>query len=112
MTLNWRCPVYIREKKLRDIMAEFNVSYRKAIIMYVPPHTPVHDEASRSPVRDDRSLRGIPIPICSTPQFFTSTLPVQETPVQETYAQAVSSKSRETMAHKEKKEEEEENTTT
>ncbi|CAH2086393.1 unnamed protein product [Euphydryas editha] len=37
MALDRSCPEYRREKKVREIMAEFNVSYRKAITMYVPP---------------------------------------------------------------------------
>lgn len=37
MALDRNCPVFRREKKLRDIMSEFNVSYRKALDMYVPP---------------------------------------------------------------------------
>ncbi|KAG6462423.1 hypothetical protein O3G_MSEX013246 [Manduca sexta] len=37
MSLSKNCPVYIKEKKIRNIMSEFNVSYRKAVAMYVPP---------------------------------------------------------------------------
>ncbi|CAG4983542.1 unnamed protein product [Colias eurytheme] len=35
------CPTYAREKRVRELMSEFNVTYRKALTMYVPP-TPIH----------------------------------------------------------------------
>lgn len=31
------CPVYIKEKNIRELMAEFNYSYKKALTIYVPP---------------------------------------------------------------------------
>ncbi|CAH2104239.1 unnamed protein product [Euphydryas editha] len=34
MAMYRNCPTYLREKKLRDIMAEFNCTYRKALDMY------------------------------------------------------------------------------
>lgn len=37
MSLAKSCPAFIKEKKLRDIMAEFNCTYRRAITMYVSP---------------------------------------------------------------------------
>lgn len=36
MALIKTCPAYQKEKKLRDIMAEFNCTYRKAMSIYVP----------------------------------------------------------------------------
>lgn len=38
------CPVYVKEKQIRDLMAEHNCSYRKAMTMYVPPPIPVDTE--------------------------------------------------------------------
>lgn len=37
MALAKTCPVFIKEKKLRYIMAEYNCTYRYALIMYVNP---------------------------------------------------------------------------
>lgn len=31
------CPFFKKEKKLRDLMSEFNCSYRRALTLYVPP---------------------------------------------------------------------------
>lgn len=84
MTLNRKCPEYIKEKKMREIMAEFNVSYRKAITMYVPLQPPTR-ERSRSPIRAE-SIRGVTPN--TTLRFSTASLPTQEAP---TYAHAASS---------------------
>lgn len=37
MSLAKLCPVYIKEKKIRALMSEFNCTYRRALTMYVPP---------------------------------------------------------------------------
>ncbi|CAG4992929.1 unnamed protein product [Parnassius apollo] len=31
------CPAFLKEKRLREIMVEFNCTYRKALTVYVPP---------------------------------------------------------------------------
>ncbi|KAI5641050.1 hypothetical protein NE865_06706 [Phthorimaea operculella] len=36
ISLSRACPVYLKEKKIRELMAEFNVTYRMACNMYVP----------------------------------------------------------------------------
>lgn len=33
------CPAFLKEKRLREIMVEFNCTYRKALTVYVPPLT-------------------------------------------------------------------------
>lgn len=122
ITLNRNCPEYIKEKKIREIMAEFNVSYRKAVTMYVPPQTPTY-EVERSPVRIDLSLSGNTMTATTTPKHSFFAPNVQETPT--TYAQAVScsnetnnnlsSKNTEEKAHlkkREKKKKKKENQTT
>lgn len=38
MALEKTCPRFLKEKKLREIMAEFNCTYRRALTMYVSPH--------------------------------------------------------------------------
>lgn len=40
LSLDRSCPAFKKEKQLRDIMAEFNCSYRKALQMHVPPVPP------------------------------------------------------------------------
>lgn len=37
MALQKICPVYKKERRIRELMAEFNCTYRKALTMYVPP---------------------------------------------------------------------------
>lgn len=37
MALQKVCPVYKKERRLREIMSEFNCTYRKALSVYVPP---------------------------------------------------------------------------
>ncbi|CAH2098697.1 unnamed protein product [Euphydryas editha] len=40
MSLAKFCPVYVKEKKIRSLMSEFNCTYRRALTMYVPPFSP------------------------------------------------------------------------
>ncbi|XP_028171977.1 uncharacterized protein LOC114361200 [Ostrinia furnacalis] len=42
MALARICPVYKKEKRIRELMAEFNCSYKRALSIYIPPepHTP------------------------------------------------------------------------
>lgn len=40
MSLDRSCPVFIKEKKIRQIMADFNCTYQKALAIYVPPTSP------------------------------------------------------------------------
>lgn len=47
MSLDKTCPVYIKERKIRNIMSEFNVSYRKALDMYIPPLTSIETSDNR-----------------------------------------------------------------
>ncbi|XP_063386858.1 uncharacterized protein LOC134672833 [Cydia fagiglandana] len=42
LALSKMCPVYLKERKIRSIMADFNVTYRKALSMYVP-ESPVRE---------------------------------------------------------------------
>lgn len=37
MALQRVCPIYKKERRVRELMAEFNCTYRKALSMYVPP---------------------------------------------------------------------------
>lgn len=37
MALSKSCKIYKKEKRIRELMSEFNVTYRKALLMYVPP---------------------------------------------------------------------------
>jgi hypothetical protein len=40
MALVKSCPIYMKEKKIRELMADFNCTYRRAMSMYVFPSTP------------------------------------------------------------------------
>ncbi|CAG4965227.1 unnamed protein product [Parnassius apollo] len=43
MSLARTCPAYQREKRLRELMAEFNCTYRKALTIIVTPSSPVQE---------------------------------------------------------------------
>jgi hypothetical protein len=40
MSLSRSCPMFLKEKKLRELMAEYNCTYRKALTVYVAPESP------------------------------------------------------------------------
>lgn len=44
MSLEKICPVYRKEKRIRELMAEFNCTYQKALTIYVPPSPPTDME--------------------------------------------------------------------
>ncbi|CAG9136303.1 unnamed protein product [Plutella xylostella] len=44
MALAKQCPAFIRERRLREIMSEYNCTYRKALLIYVPPSPPIPKE--------------------------------------------------------------------
>ncbi|CAH1646015.1 unnamed protein product [Spodoptera littoralis] len=44
MALNRNCPVYAREKRVRELMAEYNCSYYVACNMYVKPQLPLDSQ--------------------------------------------------------------------
>lgn len=62
ISLNRICPVFLKEKKIRELMAEFNVPYRIAYNMYVPespsqrptsqPKAPLLQPIPNKPVSD------------------------------------------------------------
>ncbi|CAG5009878.1 unnamed protein product [Parnassius apollo] len=43
MSLARTCPAYQREKRLTELMAEFNCTYRKALTIIVTPSSPVQE---------------------------------------------------------------------
>ncbi|KAF9417392.1 hypothetical protein HW555_005489 [Spodoptera exigua] len=47
MALNRNCPVYTREKRVRELMAEYNCSYYVACNMYVKPQLPLDSQTVR-----------------------------------------------------------------
>lgn len=85
MALDRNCPEYRREKKIRQIMAEFNVSYRKAITMYVPPHL---DSEEVTPSAG-QSVSAHPVSVPSPSNLEPIEISAGEVP---TYAQAASSR--------------------
>lgn len=48
-SLDRTCPMFKKEKRLRDLMAEFNCSYRKAMQLYVPPEPPISAAEQQAP---------------------------------------------------------------
>ncbi|CAH2106813.1 unnamed protein product [Euphydryas editha] len=40
MALSKSCPNYLKEKRIRELMAEYNCTYRKALTIYVAPISP------------------------------------------------------------------------
>lgn len=46
IALSKKCPAYLKERKLRTIMADFNCTYRRALTMYVAEMSPSKNEAS------------------------------------------------------------------
>lgn len=44
IALSKMCPVYLKEKRIRELMAEFNCSYKRALTLYVPPTPPTRVE--------------------------------------------------------------------
>ncbi|XP_045506328.1 uncharacterized protein LOC123702613 [Colias croceus] len=51
ISMDRSCGVFLKEKRLRAIMAEFNCSYRKALQVYVPPEpAPLSDEQLMPPI--------------------------------------------------------------
>ncbi|XP_050359899.1 uncharacterized protein LOC126779823 [Nymphalis io] len=89
MALDRSCPEYRREKKIREIMAEFNVSYRKAITMYVPPQL----NAKEATLPANQSY---PDPRAPTPAPTNHQSPAKSTTEALTYAQVASTRARKT----------------
>lgn len=50
MAMTKICPVYLKEKKIRELMAEFNCSYKKALVIYVPPSAKAFDTSEDPPL--------------------------------------------------------------
>lgn len=40
MALARNCPAYIKEKRIRELMSEFNCTYQKALTLYISPSSP------------------------------------------------------------------------
>ncbi|CAH2245330.1 jg4442 [Pararge aegeria aegeria] len=49
MALARTCPIYKKEKRIRELMAEFNCSYKRALTIYVPPDPPNHCNYTEQP---------------------------------------------------------------
>lgn len=57
------CPVFKKEKRIRELMSEFNVSYKKAITIYVPPSPtfiPLEEEQLFNDTQKDKETRNNP----------------------------------------------------
>lgn len=63
MALYKGCPAFLKEKKLRDIMAEFNCTYRKALTIYVTPSSPTDVAPKISSIKTFPTLQTNPPPV-------------------------------------------------
>ncbi|KAF9410584.1 hypothetical protein HW555_010383 [Spodoptera exigua] len=79
------CPVFLREKKLRDLMMEFNCTYRKALTMYVPP-SPANID------RDNTPLQSHPIPVSTANTQKESTSSFKTPPITPTFSEILQAK--------------------
>lgn len=77
MSLNKSCPAFTKEKRLRDLMAEFNCSYRRALQIYVPPEPPTWTEEPSLP---------IPLPASTTELPKSTSTPLLSQNINHTYA--------------------------
>lgn len=58
------CPVFLKEKKIRELMAELNCSYKKALTFYVPPMPHLIDISQDPPLQTPRPVQhDTPIPM-------------------------------------------------
>ncbi|KAI5638643.1 hypothetical protein NE865_08699 [Phthorimaea operculella] len=73
LSLAKTCPVYTKEKKLRELMREFKVTYRKALSLYVPP-TPQQNFETPIRINTRNSFDGLDTPSKPAPSqpLFTS----------------------------------------
>ncbi|XP_045452977.1 uncharacterized protein LOC123662136 [Melitaea cinxia] len=53
MALSKVCPKFLKEKKIRSLMSEFNCTYRKALETYVPPE--VYDQEEERKENEERN---------------------------------------------------------
>ncbi|XP_045497522.1 uncharacterized protein LOC123695660 [Colias croceus] len=63
MALSKTCPMYIKEHKIRDIMADFSCTYRKALTLYVAPETAIEPEKESEDPPPDLNSNIFPTPI-------------------------------------------------
>lgn len=79
MAFDRTCPVYMKERRIRDIMAELNCSYRKAMDTYVPPSSLArYDESAlQNPtsISDNVTLTSNAQPTTSYAQIASKNLP-------------------------------------
>lgn len=60
------CPVYKKERKIRELMAEFNCTYRRALTLYVPPSPVPARDVSPAPVFNSANKTPISKPVESS----------------------------------------------
>lgn len=108
MALAKSCPVFLKEKRIRELMAEFGCTYRKALTIYVPPESPIPTEQQFSsknvflPEREPSSYR-------ATPPTFADVVKVQaevHEPIRITHRQVKSSGAQQKKKNRSEEEEE------
>lgn len=50
MALARVCPVFVREKQMRELMSKHNVTYKKAMSLYIPPLTKSNKQPTSTPI--------------------------------------------------------------
>lgn len=70
MAMNKGCPIFKKERRVRELMSEFNVTYRKALSMYVPP-TQASERLIRPPVYDEDTGQSTSGPIPDKSKDYT-----------------------------------------
>ncbi|CAH2108318.1 unnamed protein product [Euphydryas editha] len=61
------CPAYVKERKLRELMAEFNCTYRRALTMYVPSSCTEAKESRANLKQRNKEVSSTPEPATTTP---------------------------------------------
>lgn len=67
MALSKTCPIFLKEKRIRQLMSDFNCSYKRALTLYVPPYSPAPSEPPRPKTDESRNIRNdLTLPSAST----------------------------------------------
>jgi hypothetical protein len=78
MALQRVCPIFAKEKRLREIMAEYNCTYRKALQVYVAPEPTIQEQNVEIKLINEAGF----------PEFGLQT-PLEDTQLTQSYAGAV-----------------------
>ncbi|KAF9415658.1 hypothetical protein HW555_006757 [Spodoptera exigua] len=88
ISLSKSCPYFIKEKRLRELMSEYNCTYRRALTLYVPKNEGIHE--------GEEVIKEIPINVSSDKEI--SLTPTEITNKHLTYAEVTTT----AQVHKQK----------